>query len=95
MTSVTIANDAVWQLPPDPLILIPDQVHLWRVSLAVAPSMVEALYGVLCERARAERFHFGRDRQQLYRGPGSAPATAGLLPGESRPRANLSLWSQR
>jgi 4'-phosphopantetheinyl transferase len=49
-----------------PLVIEPQQVHIWKADLQIAPSLDE-LVSVLTadERARAERFHFARDRRRF------------------------------
>ncbi len=56
--------DHIWRLPPTPLVLDDDHVHVWRASLTVTPERVGALIRTLAtdERTRAERFRFDRDR---------------------------------
>ena len=53
-----------WSPPPQPLVLGSDEVHVWRARLDVMALQVEALAQTLAadERARAQRFHFQRDR---------------------------------
>src|SRR5437868_3393790 len=57
-------NTAAWRLPPESLTLNRDEVHVWRAHLSALPSAVTDLLGTLApdERARAERFHFEKDR---------------------------------
>jgi len=84
---VTSTAEEDWQLPPDPLVLAPDQVHLWRLSLEATPSTVERLYGVLCEgeRARAERFYFEHDRQYFIVARGRLRQLLGYYLGRAAP----------
>ena len=58
-------DDCSWSLPPEPLTLPPDQVHVWQASLVQLPETVRRLGQTLSEAelARAARFHFERDRQ--------------------------------
>ncbi len=56
-----------WQAPPPRPVLLPHQVHLWRVSLLRPPLPVDMLWRVLNEeeQARAGRYHFERDRRRF------------------------------
>ena len=58
-----IHRDPQWHLPPTPLVLGDDAVHIWHASLDLAPERVAALRDTLAadERARAERFRFPLD----------------------------------
>ncbi len=53
-----------WNHPPEFLILDDDEVHLWRATLDLPPSDVQALEQILAadERARANKFHFQKHR---------------------------------
>ncbi len=48
------------------------EIHLWRGSLDVDAESLASLSATLCEeeRARAERFHFDRDRERFIAGRG-------------------------
>jgi 4'-phosphopantetheinyl transferase len=50
-----------------------DHVHVWRVDLGASPAQLRSLWGVLdgAEKARAERFHFARDRARFVAGRGT------------------------
>ncbi len=54
----------LWRHPPESLALAYDEVHVWRASLDLAAEQIQGLYDVLVpdERAKAERFHFQKDR---------------------------------
>ncbi len=56
-----------WHLPVSPVLLLQDQVHLWRASLEVSPSTLQTLFTALSkdERERAARFRFSRDQQHF------------------------------
>src|SRR5215467_9136954 len=45
----------------------PQQVHIWKADLQIGPRRLDELVSVLTadERARAERFHFARDRRRF------------------------------
>ncbi|HEV2436441.1 MAG TPA: 4'-phosphopantetheinyl transferase superfamily protein [Verrucomicrobiae bacterium] len=53
-----------WLAPPETPVLGPDEVHVWRATLDQTPSQIRSFRHNLAadERARAERFHFERDR---------------------------------
>jgi len=53
-----------WQCPPDTLVLGQDEIHVWRSGLDQTPSRIQSLRQNLTtdEQARAERFHFAKDR---------------------------------
>ena len=57
-------NDGVWQDVTGNVVLAPDEVHVWRVSLGPASADVEGMLSLLDEeeKARADRFRFQRDR---------------------------------
>ena len=61
-----------WSLPPEPLSLDRDEVHVWRALLDQTPSQIQSLFRNLDadERARAARFHFARDREHFIVGRG-------------------------
>jgi 4'-phosphopantetheinyl transferase len=65
-------RDSIWRLPPTPLVLGDDEVHIWRAALDIAPGRVAALRETLAqdERTRAERFRFPVDcaRSTVARG---------------------------
>ena len=56
-----------WLVPPDELVLGPDDVHVWRADLAVDEAAVPALHGVLAsdEREHAARFRLARERRRF------------------------------
>jgi 4'-phosphopantetheinyl transferase len=62
--------DSPWKSPPESIDLLPDEVHVWRASLSVSPSQLQALSPILSadERQRAERFHFEKDRGAFIAG---------------------------
>lgn len=53
--------------PPESLILGSDEVHVWRAALDIPTQHVHALHQTLAadEIARADRFHFQRDRERF------------------------------
>ena len=63
-----------WVRPPrGPLVLDPEQVHVWRASLAPAAPVLARLEAHLSddERARAARFRFPRHRTAFVAGRGA------------------------
>lgn len=70
-------------MPPCPLTLGDDEVHIWRASLDCSPSQLSQLARTLSgdERARAERFHFERDRNRFIAGRGTLRAILGRYLG--------------
>ncbi len=63
MTSVCSS----WDHPPETLTLASDEVHVWRAGLDRPKARVESLLHTLApdEKARAERFHFEKDRDSF------------------------------
>ena len=59
--------ESQWEIPPSGLNLTPAEVHIWQAALDLPPDRVERLCGLLspAERAKAERFHFERDRRRF------------------------------
>jgi len=57
----------VWSVPPENLGLASGEVHIWRVGLMQSEAVVERCRALLPadEIARAERFHFARDRRRF------------------------------
>ncbi len=66
-SSPILTPDTLWSSPPKKLILGHDEVHVWRVALNIKESRIQSLRRTLTadERARAERFHFQKDRDQF------------------------------
>jgi 4'-phosphopantetheinyl transferase len=56
-----------WRSPPETLVLGCDEVHVWRATLDQTPSHIQSFLHNLAadEQARAERFHFERDREHF------------------------------
>ncbi len=56
-----------WRAPPETLELGCDEVHVWRATLDQTPSQIQSFRHNLAadEQARAERFHFERDREHF------------------------------
>lgn len=56
-----------WAAPPDRLLLLPDQVHVWRVTSHQPDAVVAWLHSLLTpdEQRRADRFYFEKDRRQF------------------------------
>jgi 4'-phosphopantetheinyl transferase len=53
-----------WRSPPETLVLGCDEVHVWRATLDQTPPQIQSFFQTLTvdEQARAQRFHFERDR---------------------------------
>ena len=66
-SSPVLTPDTPWSSPPKKLILGHDEVHVWRAALNTKESSIQSLRRTLSadERARAERFHFQKDRDQF------------------------------
>lgn len=64
---ISAMHPALRDFPSGALILDSDEVHVWRVDLALGASDVETLRQVLSddERARAARYHFLKDRERF------------------------------
>src|SRR5438045_3066157 len=54
----------VWHAPPSGLILVNDEVHVWRVHLDVPVAQLADMRDILSkeELERAARFYFDKDR---------------------------------
>jgi len=76
--SITSA-DTPWRPAPENLVLGCDEIHVWRASLNQIPSQIERFLHSLAadERARAERFHFERDREHFITARGVLRAILG------------------
>ncbi len=63
----TLTADTSWSSPSKNLILGDDEVHVWRAALNIKESRVQSLRRTLTadDRARAERFHFQKDREHF------------------------------
>jgi 4'-phosphopantetheinyl transferase len=50
-----------------PLVIEPQQVHIWKAELQIGLRRLDEMVSILTgdERARAERFHFARDRRRF------------------------------
>src|ERR1035437_9410190 len=57
----------LWRSPPETLVLGCHEVHVWRATLDRTPSQIQSFLHNLSEdeQARAERFHFQRDREHF------------------------------
>ena len=60
------SQHCLWNSPPEILRLVEKEVHIWRIYLDQPLSHTRELRCVLSadERARAERFHFSKDRDR-------------------------------
>lgn len=70
MNSVT--ETIQWQPPPEALHLASDEVHVWAAALTVHRDILEAYITTLSpdEKARADRFRFGKHRHRFIVGRG-------------------------
>jgi len=61
-----------WEWATDPLTLEDDEVHVWRAQLDAPEAVIHQLRETLdpAEVARADRFHFEKDRRQFVIGRG-------------------------
>lgn len=59
-------NAPDWQTPPADLTLPPGHLHIWRAAQDVAAAALARYWPILSadEQARANRFHFARDRNR-------------------------------
>lgn len=80
--AVTI-NNAQWKEPPADLVLLSDDIHVWRACLDQPAACIRHLAQTLSadERLRAERFHFERDRLRFITGRGLLRAILGRYLG--------------
>jgi 4'-phosphopantetheinyl transferase len=64
--------ESPWQSAPEPVILLPDEVHVWRADLDLGPAALLRLRETLSanERARAERFYSPLERARYIAGRG-------------------------
>src|SRR6266849_2427305 len=60
-------NTEEWKIPPEAVILSEDEVHVWRVSSLQPLPTIQYLRSLLSgdEVARADRFHFEKDRHRF------------------------------
>ena len=74
-----------WKIPPSTLVLLEHEVHIWQVPLEQLPPTIERLAQLISddERARAELFHFERDRNHYFVGRGVLRITLGKYLGIS------------
>jgi len=63
----------MWRIPPHPIDLPADAVHIWRVDLRVSPDCAERFTATLApdERARAARFRFPEHRERFIAAHGA------------------------
>lgn len=69
-----------WRVAPETVTLSGDQVHVWRADLDQTTAQIDGFLHTLSadERARAERFHFQRDRERFVVARGALRAILGL-----------------
>lgn len=63
-------ESCVWQSSEDPIELQSDEIHVWKIELFGSPKTLASMRLHLSadEKARAERFHFERDRDRFVIG---------------------------
>ncbi|MCB9422359.1 MAG: 4'-phosphopantetheinyl transferase superfamily protein [Ardenticatenaceae bacterium] len=85
-----VINFSDWQTPPTTLELPPGHLHIWRVPQDVDEAALARYWPILAadEQARANRFHFARDKNRYV----VARAVLRLLIGRylSRPPEQIS-----
>jgi 4'-phosphopantetheinyl transferase len=72
-----------WAVPTAPPSLPADEIHVWRVPLALEDGAVSALAATLApdERARADRFRLPRDRRRFIAARGMLRTLLGQIVG--------------
>jgi 4'-phosphopantetheinyl transferase len=62
-----MSNPSAWLAPPRNLALSDSEIHVWRARLDLALESLSRMRGMLAadEQARADRFHFDRDRNHF------------------------------
>lgn len=84
-----------WRPPPETLVLGCDEVHVWRADLHQAPPQVQGFLNSLAadEQARAERFHFERDREHFIVARGVLRAILGCYMNRAPERLSFCYGS--
>ena len=84
------SNTLVWDAPPQEVIALKGEVHIWRVPLD--ESLVTELRQLLSpdECARADRFHFERDRNRFIVARGSLRTILGAYLKRNPPELSFS-----
>jgi 4'-phosphopantetheinyl transferase len=74
-----------WRVPTAAPVLAKGTVHLWRIPLDRRPEPTEREFALLSEdeRARADRFHFPRDRRRFVVAHAALRLILGLYTGKS------------
>lgn len=67
-----ITSPITWKIPPPMLVLLDQEVHIWKLSLEQLPPTISKLTELLSEdeRARADGFELERDREHFMVGRG-------------------------
>lgn len=67
-----MATEQLWRSPPTNLVLLEDDVHVWRADLNLPALRLQQLARTLCsdEQQRAERFYFEQDKKHFTAGRG-------------------------
>jgi 4'-phosphopantetheinyl transferase len=74
-----LSSVAPWRSPSELTVLGCDEVHVWQADLDQAPPRIQRFLDDLAEdeRARAQRFHFDRDRERFIVARGMLRAILG------------------
>src|SRR4051812_16475273 len=78
-------DDHSWPIRIEPVVLEPDDAHLWRVSLTASDQSVQAFAETLSadERQRADSFRFEKLRRRFIIGRGVLRALLGQYLGRA------------
>jgi 4'-phosphopantetheinyl transferase len=62
-----MSNSSAWLAPPKNISLFDKEIHVWRARLDLDPDSLSRMRSTLAEdeQARADRFHFDRDRNHF------------------------------
>jgi 4'-phosphopantetheinyl transferase len=82
---------ACWEAPPSRLVLGPEEIHLWRARLELAPPDLERLWHALStpERQRARRLRLHHERRRFVAAHGVLRDILGRYLGLSAARVAL------
>ena len=77
-------GDSLWRPPPAGLTLAQGEIHLWLASLQPPAAQLQQLWSTLseAEQARAERFHFEKDRRRFIVARGALRSLLGRYLGQ-------------
>jgi 4'-phosphopantetheinyl transferase len=88
--STACLNPPQWEAPPAKVIATTDEVHIWRIALQeeLAPKLRSVLSPDEC--ARADCFHFSRDRNRFIVARGSLRTILGIYLKQNPDRVSFS-----